>query len=296
MRSILRFPRRWPHQGDQLLFNGDAGHACAGRSIGAGIPTSLRPAPDDATDPRRIPAHARPGLQHGEAVPVRAVAERYFEIADEEGMFLWLELPLWLPHVTSPAASRRATNTPTSWPPSITIPRSSSTASAASWARTCDAALLDALNAIGARPTCGVLVCDNSGSGEAYDGWPSIYADFNDYHFYADLHVLRAAGRPVPARLAPAAPADLRRILRRGRLPRPGRARRGKAGSAPGGYLEQNPIHPLGKPTIEQEERMAAQRAVDERRQLPRCRAGSRSSCARRLWRECARGRAWAAT
>ena len=51
-----------------------------------------------------------------------------------------------------------------------------------------DAALLADLDQIvrGAAP--GALVCDNSGSGEAYQGLTFDFADFNDYHFYADLH------------------------------------------------------------------------------------------------------------
>ena len=34
----------------------------------------------------------------------------------------------------------------------------------------------------------GVLVCDNSGSGEAYGGLPFDFADFVDYHTYGEIH------------------------------------------------------------------------------------------------------------
>jgi hypothetical protein len=51
-----------------------------------------------------------------------------------------------------------------------------------------DSDLLGKLNTILRERTAGVLVCDNSGSGEAYGGLAFDYADFNDYHFYADLH------------------------------------------------------------------------------------------------------------
>ena len=44
------------------------------------------------------------------------------------------------------------------------------------------------LNSPARRVISDVLVCDNSGSGEAYGGPSSDYADFNDYHFYCDLH------------------------------------------------------------------------------------------------------------
>ncbi len=35
-----------------------------------------------------------------------------------------------------------------------------------------------------------MLFCDNSGSGEAYDGLPLDFADFSDYHTYGELHHL----------------------------------------------------------------------------------------------------------
>jgi hypothetical protein len=51
-----------------------------------------------------------------------------------------------------------------------------------------DAELLSNLNTLVRQAAGQTLVCDNSGSGEAYSGLSFDYADFLDYHFYSDLH------------------------------------------------------------------------------------------------------------
>lgn len=114
---------------------------------------------------------------------------RVFEIADEEGMLLWLELPMWLQILTD----RLRRQAPREYAailaavhhhPSIVL----YSLGCELGADMADAELLDWLNTITREATCGVLVCDNSGSGEAYKGLSFDFADFNDYHFYADLH------------------------------------------------------------------------------------------------------------
>ncbi|MBE2269770.1 MAG: hypothetical protein IAE80_16155 [Anaerolinea sp.] len=115
--------------------------------------------------------------------------ERLFEIADEEGMLLWLELPMWWQRINdylrgqAPLEYRDILRR-VHHHPSIVI-----------YSLGCelgidmaDAALLGELNAIVRGGTTGVLACDNSGSGEAYAGLDFDFADFSDYHFYSDLH------------------------------------------------------------------------------------------------------------
>src|SRR5690606_5041213 len=53
---------------------------------------------------------------------------------------------------------------------------------------TIDGPLLKHLNTIVRDLSSGVLICDNSGSGEAYGGLPFDFADFVSYHTYADIH------------------------------------------------------------------------------------------------------------
>ncbi len=116
-------------------------------------------------------------------------APRLFEIADEEGMLLWLELPMWLPRLTPHLREQSQQEyadilAQVHHHPSIVIYSLGCELSA----DMADAALLESLDHITRRATTGVIVCDNSGSGEAYGGLTSDLADFNDYHFYCDLH------------------------------------------------------------------------------------------------------------
>jgi hypothetical protein len=114
---------------------------------------------------------------------------RLFEIADEMGMLLWLEMPMWLPRLSDhlrQQAEREYADI---------LARVHHHASIVIYSLGCelsadmaDAALLETLDGMTRRSTCGALVCDNSGSGEAYGGLARDFADFNDYHFYAELH------------------------------------------------------------------------------------------------------------
>jgi hypothetical protein len=115
--------------------------------------------------------------------------QRLFQIADEEGMLLWLELPMWWQRMTAHLREQarleyadilRAVH----HHPSIVI----YSLGCELGADMADAELLSALNTLARDTTSGVLICDNSGSGEAYEGLAVDYADFLDYHFYCDLH------------------------------------------------------------------------------------------------------------
>lgn len=115
-------------------------------------------------------------------------SERIFEIADEEGMLLWLELPMWLPrlsdHLRQQAQAEYADILArVHHHPSVVIYSLGCELSA----DMADADLLAALDGITRGATHGAMVCDNSGSGEAFGGLTSDLADFNDYHFYCDL-------------------------------------------------------------------------------------------------------------
>lgn len=112
----------------------------------------------------------------------------YFEIADEEGMLLWEEFPLWLPEVT-PGLVAQAPGEYAAYMhllrshPSIVLYTLGCEMNASVGSE-----LLGELNRI-VRGLCrDVLVCDNSGSGESYGGLDFDFADFTDYHPYYDLH------------------------------------------------------------------------------------------------------------
>lgn len=173
-------------QREQLLFNGEP-VLLRGLLNWGWYPNILCPAPDEATirdEFRRVRQMGYNMVKLCLYVP----SPLYFKLADEEGIFLWLELPMWLPEVTD----RLRQQAPVEYQaileqvhnhPSIVI-----YSLGCELGHSIDANLLGALNDILRAQTTGVLACDNSGSGEAYGGLSFDYADFNDYHFYCDLH------------------------------------------------------------------------------------------------------------
>jgi hypothetical protein len=246
--------RELANQGDQLLFNGDPVMLRGALNWGW-YPDSVCPAPDDETirdEFRRIRELGFNMMKLCLYVP----SPRYFEIADEEGMFLWLELPLWLPHVTPDFEQRALTEyaeitAAVQHHPSIVL-----------YSLGCELGAdvnpdwLEALNAVVRGRVNDVLVCDNSGSGEAY-GCVADLADFEDYHFYTDIqffdqlvdHFHRDWRTPRPLIFGEFCDADDYRDL--------DAIIAANGGQRPWWNLEQNPIHPLTKnATVEQVERM----------------------------------------
>ena len=116
----------------------------------------------------------------------------YYAIADEEGILLWQEWPLWLPDLT-PALRQQALTeyaeymALTRHHPSVVI-----YSLGCELDQGADADWLAQLDGIVRSDVRDVLVCDNSGSGEAYGGLAVDFADFTDYHTYGELHFLEA--------------------------------------------------------------------------------------------------------
>lgn len=243
-------------QGQQVLLNG-APIGLRGALNWGWYPDLICPTPDEATirdEFRRIRALGFNMMKLCLYVPW----PRYFEIADEEGMLLWLELPLWLPEITPHLLAQAPRQyaeilAAVHHHPSIVI-----------YSVGCElerhvppewVAQLDGIVRAG---TSGVLVCDNSGSGEAY-GCLSDLTDFDDYHFYCDPHFLQPLAdhfhrdwRPVrPLIFGEFCAADDYRPLKD--------LIHAHGGELPWWLQEQNPIHPLTKIAhTQQRERMAA--------------------------------------
>ncbi len=176
--------------GDQLLLNDEPFHVRGALSWGWD-PDTLAPTPTEAQirdEFARVRALGFNMVKLCLFVP----PARLFEIADEEGMLLWLELPMWYQrlnvHLRQQARVEYADIlAAVHHHPSIVI----YSLGCELGADMADAALLEALNTIARDTLSDVLVCDNSGSGEAYKGYGFDFADFNDYHFYSDLHFFR---------------------------------------------------------------------------------------------------------
>ena len=114
--------------------------------------------------------------------------ETLFDIADEMGMLLWLELPLWQPTMTP--ALRELTMREYSailcrlhHHPSIVI-----VSLGCELDQQTGADLLSELGSALRFWMPNVLRCDNSGSSEAYGGDLGSGGDFYDYHFYCEPH------------------------------------------------------------------------------------------------------------
>jgi Glycosyl hydrolases family 2, sugar binding domain len=114
--------------------------------------------------------------------------EATFNAADEAGMLLWLEMPLWLPKVT-PALRELALREYRDLfqrlhhHPSIAILSLGCELNAEA-----DTGFLEELHTLAREFFPSALHCDNSGSAEAYGGVSTSLSDFYDYHFYTDPH------------------------------------------------------------------------------------------------------------
>jgi hypothetical protein len=115
----------------------------------------------------------------------------YFEIADEMGMLIWQELPLWLPQVSQQLYQR------VFYQYERIIKEIRNHPSILLWTLGCEldhsinAKFLSELYGMAKLLTNDAIIRDNSGSGECYGGLLKEYADFYDYHFYNDIHFYR---------------------------------------------------------------------------------------------------------
>lgn len=179
--------RHLQSEGERLLLNGQPIFIRGILSWGWN-PETLAPTPSEAQirdEFKRVRAMGFNMIKLCLFVP----PPRLFEIADEAGMLLWLELPMWQQRLSESFRQQasqeyEAVFAQVHHHPSIVI----YSLGCELGVEMADSALLEALNATARRAVSGALVCDNSGSGEAYKGLDYDFADFNDYHFYCDLH------------------------------------------------------------------------------------------------------------
>lgn len=112
--------------------------------------------------------------------------EWYLDLCDRLGVAVWVELPLWLPQIPPEqfdtlTAEYSAIVRQIRHHPSILL-----------WTLGCELStqfpsrMLERLYALVKSLTESPLVRDNSGGGECYGGALEEYADFADYHLYAD--------------------------------------------------------------------------------------------------------------
>jgi hypothetical protein len=112
--------------------------------------------------------------------------EEYLNLADENGIALWIEFPLWLPEKSDFLSERIRREYPRlirqlEGHPSIIL-----TSLGCELDDKVDGRVLEEMYNLVKEKT-DTLVNDNSGSGECYDGLNTNYGDYFDYHFYGDL-------------------------------------------------------------------------------------------------------------
>jgi hypothetical protein len=116
----------------------------------------------------------------------------YFEIADQLGMLLWVELPMWLPRPDAHFRAQLAPEYEALVRQSCDHPAVILYSLGCELNRAIGPEILEPLYRMVKRLAGDALVRDNSGSGEAYGGLLHEYADYYDYHFYSDIHFFRA--------------------------------------------------------------------------------------------------------
>lgn len=112
----------------------------------------------------------------------------YFDLCDELGILVWQELPLWLPYDNGFLFDRIHTQ----YPAIMSQCRSHASLFMISIGCELDTTIpketLDDLYYQLSALRTEAIVCDNSGSGECYDGALQSESDIYDYHFYGELH------------------------------------------------------------------------------------------------------------
>jgi hypothetical protein len=193
--------RRVQARGSHLLINGQPGHLRGVLDWGWS-PDSVRPVrPEIARDFSQARSLGFNLFKCCLYVPDEAL----LNAADQTGMWVWLEMPLWLP--TLPRSTRalaldeyRAVFQRLHHHACIGVVSLGCELNHAA-----DGAFLKQLFTLARRYFPHAVLCDNSGSAEAYGGQHTELHDFYDYHFYTDPHwfaeVTRHFHRPYqPAR------------------------------------------------------------------------------------------------
>ncbi len=144
------------------------------------------------------PVHVRAALERLRSLGYNGVKlclwfppQHYFDLADELGMLLWVELPMWLPEPTSffrrqmPVEYERLVRLARNHPSVILYTLGCELSAGIS------AEILEPVYRLVKAMVGDALVRDNSGSGEAYGGLLNEFADYYDYHFYSDIQFFR---------------------------------------------------------------------------------------------------------
>jgi hypothetical protein len=116
--------------------------------------------------------------------------KEYYDVADEEGMLLWQEWPMWQPEVTSEFRENVSDEYADLFELTHSHPSVALYSLGCELNKSVDSSLIQRLDQIARARVKDALICDNSGSGESYGGLDIDTSDFTDYHPYFDLQYL----------------------------------------------------------------------------------------------------------
>lgn len=116
--------------------------------------------------------------------------EYYYELCDEMGILLWQEMPLWLPYPNKYMLSRIYEQYPGMIKLFINHPSVILVSIGCELDSTISGGVLGELYEMINSENSSAIICDNSGSGECYEGAQGGKSDIYDYHFYSEIHNL----------------------------------------------------------------------------------------------------------
>ncbi len=132
---------------------------------------------------RQIKAQGFNGIKFCLFVPDKL----YYDLCDEMGIFIWQELPLWLPYNQGLVEQRIRQQFPEIIHQYIHRPSLLLTSIGCELDDTVSQPVLDKIYDVIDAYNTSVIICDNSGSGECYEGNVNTKTDIYDYHFYGEI-------------------------------------------------------------------------------------------------------------
>ncbi len=117
--------------------------------------------------------------------------QRYYELCDEMGIMVWQELPLWLPYDNGYLIDRIRMQFPAMIKQVIFHPSLLYMSIGCELDSTIPSNIINDIYSNISDYKSSVVICDNSGGGECFEGNTDTESDIYDYHFYGEIHHMK---------------------------------------------------------------------------------------------------------